>query len=921
MDSTTIVTGERSASDAAQHALALPTQVGRYDLERLLGQGGMGAVYLGYDPQLDRPVAIKLLHAGGTQQRLLREARAAARIRHENVVSVFDVGEFDRPQGGAGVFMVMDFVPGKDMAVWLAEKPEPAATVEMFLQAGRGLAAAHDAGVLHRDFKASNVLIDEHGRALVLDFGLARGLSSEEIDVASDSSSRDEGLPIDMDLTDVGTVVGTPRYMSPEQHRGEPLDGRSDQYSFCLALTTALLRRYPFADDGVRAMLRDKLSGTSALSDLPLSGRARRALERGLSPKPEDRWPRMSDLLRAMKAGPFSKLVLPGVGALALGAALASAAVAAPPSSPSPCADLVPVSATHWNDDAREQLQSAYATSAPRDTTATFAASQLDRTARRLDEAQKELCELEASDAVAPDEAARRQRCLQTGAAQLGSVVERLGDPNKQATHTADMLSLLPAAGACEDATGLADDQHLRERLFSLRVLIAEHDYDSASVELPDLLRDVRAGENDGLLADVLLVASMLHQHRNDLTALMEASTEALMLAERTGREEVAVDALIARAEALGSGPSEQLPEARRAVELALAKVQRNDGSAANRLARVHYQDAILCERELFERLADATPTTCLEKARAAVASSQDGPLPDHARALNIAANLAAAAGELTEARAMIDASMTARTELAGDGHPSLILGLRVRARVAQASDDLDGARTDLARALEIAASDPKGLAQTAAFLNVELGGVLKSEGEFSAALDRYRRALPDLPAQFSLAVHTNLGFMQFLLGNYEDALTAVDETLAREKAASPRAPRVRAEMLTLRADILLRLDRTDDALDAAQRGHALVDGDENARGDLRAQALVVLASAQRRTGDVAAARVSLDEATAVLDSLPVDRVDTRARAWMEEGLLLGDPSRLRQAAAALTDDPANATIRADLEAALADLP
>ncbi len=872
----------------------------------------MGSVYLGYDPQLDREVAIKLLHSGDTQQRLLREARAAARIRHPNVVRIFDVGEFEREPGQPGVFMVMDFVPGRDMVAWLADTPKPAAIVEMFVQAGKGLAAAHEAGVLHRDFKASNVLIDEGGRALVLDFGLARGLSAKAVEVEPDSTSRDEGLPIDFDLTAVGAVVGTPRYMSPEQHSGKPLDGRSDQYSFCVALCAAL-GHYPFADSEARAMLLDKLEGNIDLSEVPLSARARKAVARGLSSSPQDRWPQMSDLLHAMTVRPISHVLVPGLAALALGVGATAATMS--PGAATACDEEALLSADHWNDETRAAILAAETT--PRDTTAEFVHTQLDRAATRLDDALRSLCRAEASGALSSAEVSRRQACLEGQALQLGSVVSRLTDPSSDARHTADILSLLPPVRSCEDASA-TDSKPLRERLFTLRIQIAEHDFDTAAAQLPSVLHDARATENDGLVAEVLLVASMLHQRRHDLDALMETSTEALMLAERSGREEVAVDALLARAEALGSGRTEQLAEARRAIELALAKVQRRDGSAANRLSRVQYQDAILCERELSERLPRATPEVCLDAARAAVSSSEDGPLPDRARALNIGANLAARAGELEEAKVMIDASMNARVELSGENHPSLIVGLRVRARVAAASDDLQAARTDLERALQITATDPEALAQTAAFLNVELGGTLKSQGDFAGALERYARAIPELPPRFAVPVHTNIGFMKFLLGDYEQALTAVDETLALEKTASPRAPRVRAEMFTLQADILLRMGRTVDALEAARRGHALVDGDANARGDLRAQALIVLASAQRRTGDKASAQVSLREATAVLDSLPVDRVDSRARAWMEEGLLLDDRKRLEQAAAALSRDPANARIRADLETALA---
>ncbi len=272
-------------------------RVGRYLVLGTLGIGGMGVVFTAYDPQLDRKVALKLLRAAvGTgpgakeaRTRLRREAQAIARLSHPHVVAVYDVGTTD----DGDVYIAMEFVEGQNLTAWLRAWVRPWNEIlDIFLQAGRGLAAAHDVGLLHRDFKPDNVLVGEHGRVRVGDFGLARSVLTAD-DVQTEVSTVS---PLNTSLTATGTVLGTPRYMPPEQLTGQPIDGRSDQFSFCVALYEALFGQHPLPGNTAVSMLEERARAT-----VPAEGRVPpsivRAILRGLEPDPNKRFPSMHVLL------------------------------------------------------------------------------------------------------------------------------------------------------------------------------------------------------------------------------------------------------------------------------------------------------------------------------------------------------------------------------------------------------------------------------------------------------------------------------------------------------------------------------------------------------------------------------------------------------------------------------------------------
>jgi hypothetical protein len=259
---------------------------GRYVIERLLGSGAMGAVFAAHDQLLDRPVALKVGVEGD-----LREARAMARLSHPNVVQVFDVGATD----DGAMYIVTERVDGVTLDRWLRERaPDAAAILAAFCAAGRGLAAAHAAGVVHRDFKPQNVMVDREGRVRVLDFGLAR---SDGEAAPPDVT----GAPASVAVTVTGAIAGTPRYMSPEQWRGEALDARTDQFSFCVALAQALGGLHPFDDTSIPALRDAVLSGTPPLLSATLPPRVADVLRRGLAHRREDRYATIDEVVRAIE--------------------------------------------------------------------------------------------------------------------------------------------------------------------------------------------------------------------------------------------------------------------------------------------------------------------------------------------------------------------------------------------------------------------------------------------------------------------------------------------------------------------------------------------------------------------------------------------------------------------------------------------
>jgi tetratricopeptide (TPR) repeat protein/predicted Ser/Thr protein kinase len=366
----TLVEGEEYV---VSHAgpLARGDTIGRYVILGELGRGGMGEVFAAYDPELDRKLAIKILKrsrrdSARSQARMMREAQALAKLSHRNVVAIHDVGTYEER-----VFVAMEFVAGRTLRDWLEEeRPGWREALPVLVQAGEGLVAAHDKGVVHRDFKPDNVMVGDDGVVRVLDFGLAHARdapASVDPEDTGSSDAPDELLrssTLDAQLTRDGAVLGTPAYMSPEQHMGQATDAGTDQFSFCVTVYEAFYGEPPFEGETqatrAYAVTMGDVKPPPRASGVPTW--LRKVLLRGLAVKPADRYPNMQALLAALQADPAiarRRWMMAGgvgliVGGLALGVASVSHQEAASCRLPDDAlADV-------WDDASRERVERAF---------------------------------------------------------------------------------------------------------------------------------------------------------------------------------------------------------------------------------------------------------------------------------------------------------------------------------------------------------------------------------------------------------------------------------------------------------------------------------------------------------------------------------------------------------------------------------
>ncbi|HWB76447.1 MAG TPA: serine/threonine-protein kinase [Nannocystaceae bacterium] len=281
--------------------------LGRYVIVDFLGAGGMGAVYSAYDADLDRKVAIKVMLDedrldAQERVRLAREAQALAKLQHPNVVAVHELGRH-----AGRTFVAMEFVRGTTLAKWLAERRRtPWEIVAVFAAAGRGLAAAHAADIVHRDFKPDNVMLTPSGddgelRVRVMDFGLARATADATVPTAASASNS----ALSLELTSRGALMGTPAYMAPEQYAAGDVDARTDQFSFCVALFEAFVGKRPFVGRTLPELATAVLKGEPRSFDAPrVPARWRRAVLRGLATQPQQRFATMAELLAELESDP-----------------------------------------------------------------------------------------------------------------------------------------------------------------------------------------------------------------------------------------------------------------------------------------------------------------------------------------------------------------------------------------------------------------------------------------------------------------------------------------------------------------------------------------------------------------------------------------------------------------------------------------
>ncbi len=865
--------------------LSRGTTVYRYIVLCTLGWGGMGVVYLAFDAELKRKVALKLLHtrttdAGSTEAvevraRLLREAQALAKLSHPNVLPVYDVGSYED-----AVFMATEYVEGSTLREWTTSKPRTwREIVTVLLAAGRGLAAAHAVGLVHRDFKPHNVMIGTEGQIRVMDFGLVRTVLEPSDAPVPERSQRpghdSSGVSFSQNanLTLTGAFVGTPAYMAPEQHRDSDVDTRADQFSFCVALYECLygVRPFPSArDDMLDACRRSYLAAPTL--DRRVPGWLRKLVLRGLSFRPEDRWPSMDALLNVLSRHASKRLHVAAIASAAI-LAFAAGSVAwaqqlaerSHMCSGGP-AQIEPI----WGDAQRLRTKAALLA-----TGVNYAEDSWLRVEALVDAyvtewlgMHREACEATHVRNEQPEFLMDlRMQCLKRRSWDVEGLIETLSRADAQIVERAvDVASGLPLLASCADAerlqaqVPLPDHPDVRTRVEGLWERLAEAQALGASgktIEGLELMRSIldeaKSVGYGPLEAESWLQLARL-QTDAQAPAAEEPATQAVLLAEINKMDELRVRATVLLVEIVSSIRS-QPQEARQWGSHAQAIIDRmggDPGLEAELLGSLaltsHFEGEYTQVRELGLR-----QLVLLEQI-----GRSDGRL---GRALLYVGMASRKLGEYNQARIHLERAATVVEDSFGPRHPQLADILVELGRTLLLQGDYAQAHTTLQRAQTIveASLGKEGGASLYAQTLLHHGRVFMHEGRHERAREYFEAALrhyqPIFPAEHPQIAYTRmfLGDTYRRQGDFDNAQTELEQAIENLAKASHKP--------------------------------------------LLASSLTCLGNTHLDRGDAQAALAPLERALSIMDSLGKN---VRPKEWAETRFALGralwasgqDPSR-----------------------------
>ena len=601
--------------------LVAGTTAGRYVLLHRLGAGGAGQVFAAFDPELNRKIAIKVLRSGreaspeahAARMRLLREAQAMARLKHPNVLPVYDVGTLEH-DGEERVFLAMELVEGGTLRQWLKQPRSRRQTLEVICAAGRGLAAAHDAGLVHRDFKPENVLIGDDGRICVTDFGLVRaeGDSDPAAAAAPHAPAGESSSPLDTPLTRANAVMGTPGYMAPEQYRGETADARTDQFSFCVTLFEALYGERPFPGRTVGDIRVATLAGK--MVEPPRAAGVPRWLERtvlrGLHADRTARYDGMHALLAALAADPAIRrrrwLVRAAIVVAALGAALGVRQVATRKAAV--CRGAEERLAGVWDADVRTRIEHALTAAGASALLVRNTTAALDAYGHQFVSMHTDACEATRVRGDQPESLlALRMACLETRRKELGALTNLLQSADRElAEKSVEAVGKLSSLGACSDVALLtapvplpADAEvrrkveDIRSQLADVKALMDAARYKQAAGRTDELLTLAEPLRYDPLRAQLLETRAELYNQEGDSKRQVELLYQALDVAY-AGHDDARVAEV---ATDLGFAASYWLAhheEARHWLGLAKAAIERLGGSDELEAARARAETEVL---------------------------------------------------------------------------------------------------------------------------------------------------------------------------------------------------------------------------------------------------------------------------------------------------------------------------------------
>ncbi len=852
---------------------------GTFTITEFVGRGGMGVVYRAWHEALEREVAIKLCRRRASPRdtrRLLVEARAIAALAHPNVVVVHHVG-----QHAGQVFLVMEYVDGGSLRQWLSQGPRSwEEIVEKFVAAGRGLAAAHAAGLVHRDFKPDNVLLGRDGRARVADFGLVYASSAPE--PLDDGTDRDDAT---RGSTTRGHIAGTLRYMAPEQHVAGPVTPAADQFSFAVALFEALAGAHPYAGDSAHQTAASIVSGRRREGVEPDCPRTiRRALQVAMAPDPAQRYPTMDALLRGLAVPTRRAPLLAATAAVVAGAAW----VAASSSNPAPSCPGDRPQAPAWPADDDDRL---------RDNLAKSGLTDHQGLARRIDEAaaswiarwtdaEQTVCS-SSSDAAW---LALRRECLEAATIEFEALAQGLSGAEPSGLARAlETFDHLPEPEQCTGPGGgllsrpRPADPALARALASGRTAAELGDLDEAEAIASRVLADA---DDDATIAEAYLLRLSALNHRWQRADTTQTAERGLAAAIRAGADHVAAEiALINAAGATRAGDFEAARRWESQAEAWLARLGRPvrltlwlDQRRGDRLARSGaFEEAVAVMRKAADAAAAIDPALAsgmLENLAMTYAERGDG-----VRAQSLA----------REAIEMIETHL-------GPDHPywaeaSLVLAAALRAR---------GASTEALGVMETACEafrrtyDPRS--RRLATCHHNLAVVYYDAGRVDDAVASGQRAL-ELSEELGdegVRGEASLNLSRFYVVGKDDPVGLEYAVTAVEVAERLGDPRRLSKALANLADLYRRRgvdDRVGPLLERAiEAGDGLESGDQ-----AHAQLQYQLGLWHRDHGDLEAARkVFADALDALGDTRPIVRGDLEL-ALGETQLALGLHAEARE--------------------------
>jgi len=750
--------------------------VDRYVILERIGSGGMGVVYAAYDPNLDRKVALKLLThdrspaRGGSagHARTLREAQAMARLSHPNVVTVHDVGSSDRR-----VYIAMELVEGQTLTRWIEqERRSWSEILDVFEAAGRGLVAAHEVGLVHRDFKLDNVMVGDDGRIRVMDFGLAR--SAGDVPTIDKKLWSTEIASVDR-LTVTGQIVGTPAYMAPELIEGGQADARADQFAFCVGLYRCLFGHRPFAGSSLAALYQRATTGQLQATRAASVPRWLVAVvRRGLAASPDDRYPTMELLLRALDRGRRRRgRVRAGVG-VGLVAVVASAGSLV--ASARECTGGRARFDAVWSAESRAQVRASFAASGAvqADDAADRVVAALDEHRNEWTDAYREACTENQRGEASDEQLDRRVACLGRNLAEIEAMLGVMADADRSTVARAVLaVREIGDVAACASSEATVDDVHvpteeskradvarLRERLARATGIAKSGKYEDAFKEVSTMLPEVESLAFRPLVAEVEQAIGELHFDLSRPHEALEHLERACFEAEASQHDEIAAEAWIFRIQLEGVTLA-NMDAGRDAAERAEAAVLRTGDRPRLRIDLEQNVSNLMLHdgqhEEGLERLRRLLPMAERVAGEASLVAART-----HLTIGNALFDL----GRHSQARKSYQRALDIQTVLLGADHPEVGKTLQNLGAMAAMLGEPDEAREKLEAALSVyerALGPTHGQVGEVLF---NLGWVAQKMDDPEGALDYFDRARAiELP---------RLGAGHPLVGQYEASIGIV---------------------------------------------------------------------------------------------------------------------------------------------------